>query len=113
MLADLAAEMERTGWRVVEASTGEGAIHELRNGQHIDLLVTDIRLAGYLNGWDVAEAGREINPSLPVIYASGNAVDPMRMVKDAVFLSKPYPVTKVAKIANDLIVAQRAMGDPR
>jgi CheY-like chemotaxis protein len=65
--ADMAAAFEDAGWEVEEASTGEGAIECLRNGQSIDLLVTDIQLAGYLNGWDVAEAARGVRDDFPVI----------------------------------------------
>ena len=67
VLTELASEMERAGWAVIEASSGEGAINHLRNGEQIDLLVTDIQLAGYLTGWDVAETARKTRPDLPVV----------------------------------------------
>ncbi|ODS02179.1 hypothetical protein AUC71_16665 [Methyloceanibacter marginalis] len=95
--ADMAAAFEDAGWEVEEASTGEGAIECLRNGQEIDLLVTDIQLAGYLNGWDVAEAARGVRGDFPVIYASGNPVNPKRSVSGSVFLSKPCCGTEVVK----------------
>jgi CheY-like chemotaxis protein len=101
--ATIAEELERAGWRVLEASTGEGAIGQLRNGERIDLLVTDIRLAGYVSGWEVAEAARSVRAGIPVIYTSGNAVDPSRKVEGSVFLSKPCLAQEVVKIGCELI----------
>ena len=80
VLTEVASEMERAGWAVIEASSGEGAINHLRNGERIDLLVTDIQLAGYLTGWDVAETARKTRPELPVVYTSGNVLNRARKV---------------------------------
>ena len=100
--ADMAAALEDAGWEVQEASTGEGAVEQLRNGEAIDLLVTDIQLAGYLSGWDVAEAAREVRRDFPVIYTSGNPINPQRTVAGSVFLSKPCVGSEVARAACDL-----------
>lgn len=51
----------------------------------IDVVFTDIQLAGILTGWDVAEQFRAANPDLPIIYASGNAVDRSRRVQCSLF----------------------------
>ena len=50
--------LKEAGWGGAEASTGESAIGLLENTPKIDVLVTDIQLAGDLSGWDVAEAAR-------------------------------------------------------
>ena len=55
---------------------------------------TDIQLGGKISGWDVAEAFREANPKIQVIYASGQCQDGERRVSGSTFFSKPYrPVT--------------------
>lgn len=100
---DMAAYLTEAGWVVHEASTGESAIEQLRDGQKIDLLVTDIKLAGPLCGWDVADAARELRGDFPVIYASGNPVDQDRKVEDSVFLTKPCLASEVAKVAFGLV----------
>lgn len=38
-----------------------------------------------MDGWQPAEAPREIRPTLPVIYATGFSQTPPRMVEGAVF----------------------------
>ena len=108
--ADMASGLEEAGWAVVEASTGEGAVEQLRNGLDIDLLVTDIQLAGQLSGWDVAKAAREVQPDFPVIYVSGNPRNPSRQVEDSFFLSKPCSCSQVMDAARKLITSRRSKG---
>jgi CheY-like chemotaxis protein len=94
---EIAHELQDAGWNVLEASTGEGAVALLRQGQQVDAVVTDIRLAGYLSGWDVAEAFRAVHPDIPVIYASGTTGEKSRRVPNSVFFTKPYRTAEVLK----------------
>jgi len=84
------------GCTVVEAGSGEEAV-ALINGpeQQLDVLFTDIRLGGVLNGWDVAEIFREHFPSVRVLYASGYSIEPRRDVEGSEFFSKPYLVDDI------------------
>ena len=100
---DIVGDLRREGWKVLEAGTGAGAIVALRNSGAIDLLITDIRLADALTGWDVAEAFRASHPRSPVIYASGNPPNRGRFVKDSWFLSKPTSVSQIMLAYRDLI----------
>lgn len=86
---DLVDELRRAGCSVVEAGSGEDALRHLRSGHRIDLVLTDINLGGPLSGWDVAESFRAARPRIPVVYMSGNSVEPERQVAGSVFLSKP------------------------
>ena len=85
----MTSEMRFAGWHVLEASTGEAALALPDTAGHIDLVVTDIRLAGALSGWDVAQGFRSRFTDLPVVYVSGNSVDTARMVPRSTFLGKP------------------------
>ena len=86
---DIANQFRQEGWTVLEAATGAKALELLRHGQSIDILVTDIKLADSMTGWDVAEAVRMMYPEVPVIYASGGPDNDGRRVLDSVSLSKP------------------------
>jgi CheY-like chemotaxis protein len=86
---EIADALSEAGWHVLEAATGETALELLNKEQQIDLLVTDIRLPGPVNGWDVAEKYREASSDVVVIYCSGNPSDKARQVQDSVFLPKP------------------------
>ncbi len=93
----LASELRNEGWQVIEASAAEGALALLETRQQIDLLFTDIQLAGHLSGWDVAEGYRTARADLPVLYACENAADRSRSVPGSVFFDKPYDVVEVVE----------------
>src|SRR3954469_15172671 len=60
------------GFEAAIASSGEEAVALLTD--HKDKyrgLVTDINLGGTLDGWEVAQRAREIDPGFPVVYMSG------------------------------------------
>lgn len=86
---DFAEALEGRGWQVVEASSGDAAMAIAGERVAFDLLVTDIRLPGETDGWDVADAFRATDSAIGVIYCSGNAADPRRQVSGSIFLSKP------------------------
>ena len=77
-------ELRESGWTVVETATGEEALALLAD-REVDVVLTDIQLAGAMTGWDVARAARGARPNLPVIYASANASDPLRRVEGSLF----------------------------
>lgn len=63
--------LEEAGYRVLQADCGPAAIAQLDSAPDIDLLLTDVVLAGGMNGRDVAaELGRR-RSDLKVLYMSG------------------------------------------
>jgi CheY-like chemotaxis protein len=91
----VAHELRAAGYEVVESSTAEDAIARVNAEPRIDVVFTDIQLAGPQTGWDVAERFRAANPDLPIIYASGNAADRSRRVSGSLFFNKPYRTDEV------------------
>jgi CheY-like chemotaxis protein len=77
-------------WRVLEARSGEAALSHLEAGERIDVVFTDIRLAGPMSGWEVGTKFRNILPQVPIIYTSGDEPHSARAVPRSVFLAKPY-----------------------
>ena len=103
LLRDVIAEALRcAGWVVLETSTAEDAIALIRAGHRIDLVFTDIQLAGVQCGWDLAEQCRAVQPELPIIYASGNAADRSRRVAGSLFFDKPYQPEKIVEACRRL-----------
>lgn len=98
----IADSLGDAGWQVFEAATGEEAVQVLERGQQIDLLVTDIRLSGMLNGWDIAERSRALHANLPVLYFSATPRDMERQVPDSRFLAKPAPMSKLLDVVASL-----------
>ncbi|MBO1021389.1 response regulator [Methylobacterium sp. SD274] len=98
MLLDvITAHLEEVGYDVIPAVTAEIALDILQRGDPVDILFTDIRLPGAMDGWQLAEAARDIRPALPVIYATGFSHTPPRMVGGAVFFPKPYRAAAVIR----------------
>jgi CheY-like chemotaxis protein len=95
---NLASELRAAGLTVHETSSGEGALTFLQSGQPLDVIITDIQLAGFVSGWDVAEAFRAANENVRVIYASGNAIEQSRQVDNSRFFSKPYEVGRIVDL---------------
>ena len=89
-------ELRESGWTVVETATGEEALALLAD-REVDVVLTDIQLAGAMTGWDVARAARGARPNLPVIYASANASDPLRRVEGSLFFGKPYDPEQIVE----------------
>jgi DNA-binding response OmpR family regulator len=95
------------GFKTAAARTGEEAVNLLRAGHtQYHALVTDVRLAGNLDGWEVARVPREINANFPVIYMTGAAGGDWasKGVPNSILLNKPFApaqlITAVSKLLN-------------
>lgn len=96
------------GFEVIVASSGEEAATLLQagNGQY-RALVTDIDLKGKMDGWEVAQHAREIQPQFPLVYMSGAAAADWtsKGVPNSVMLSKPFAsaqlLTALANLLNN------------
>lgn len=89
------------GYHVIHASTGEEALAWCKR-HAADVLVTDIRLPGEVDGWQIAELCRESNPELPVIYASGFSPATPRPVPGSRTLKKPFHPDEVVRMVREL-----------
>ena len=101
---ELVDALQDAGWNILEAATGEVAQAFLDQDEKIDFLITDIRLGGAVDGWQVAERFREIHPDGAVIYVSANPDLAARRVRDSVFLGKPVDVRMVLDTCDRLVL---------
>lgn len=81
--------LREEGFDVIHAADGEQALAWCGR-RAADVLVTDIRLPGKVDGWQIAERCREHNPNLPVIYATGFSPVAPRPVAGSLLLQKPF-----------------------
>ena len=95
-------ELRDSGFEVLEAGDAGTALDLVRERPGIDLLFTDIRMPGTMNGWDLAEQARALRPSLPVIYATGYSDETIRTVPRSCFFKKPYRAQAIVDAARDL-----------
>ena len=103
----IAEELRDAGFAVLEAADGEAASGLLAADGTVDVLFTDIRLPGQLDGWAIARRARQVSAALPVIYATGHTVDRSAEVPGAIFLSKPYEPSQVVAIIDKLLASSR------
>lgn len=99
-LADAFAEL---GFTVVESASAEHAAEVLAGGSPVALLVTDIRLAGPRDGWDLAVDARSASPGVAVIYLSANPPALDRIVPGGIFIDKPALMKRVTGAALELL----------
>ena len=79
-----ARHLAALGYAVHEADSGPAALDVLRSGARVDLLFTDIVMPGGMTGAALAQAARQVRPSLKVLFTTGFA----RIAEDG---SEPEP----------------------
>lgn len=87
--------LSNQGYEVAEAEDGEDAINNLKNGGAYDLLFTDILLPGGMNGVEIAEEVKSIQPDIKILYTTGYAENTVirkgQLDPGVTLLQKPYP----------------------
>jgi DNA-binding NtrC family response regulator len=99
---DTADALERQGFQVETALSGETALLRLRSGLPIDILFTDINLAGAMDGLTLAVLARDLNPGLVVVYTSGSMSAVPDGVPGSAFVAKPYNPDRVGVLLGRL-----------
>ena len=104
LLDDVLAE---AGFSLVIAKSGQEALAELdADAARFRAVITDIRLGEGPHGWDVGRHARELVPTMPVIYMSGDsgADWASKGVPNSLMIPKPFAgaqmVTAVATLMN-------------
>ncbi|WP_165218605.1 hybrid sensor histidine kinase/response regulator [Affinirhizobium pseudoryzae] len=90
------------GFSVVEAGNGKEALAAIDGGA-IDILVTDVHLPD-MNGLDLIRKIREHQPTLPVIFATGDMHVPgSEGLEHASLITKPYDYDLLAKRIREMV----------
>jgi CheY-like chemotaxis protein len=91
LVRELAFEdLTDAGHGVTAAGSGDEALAILRRGETFDVLFTDIRMPGEIDGWQLAEEARQLIPSLRIVYATGLNDDAGWKRPEDRMLAKPY-----------------------
>jgi CheY-like chemotaxis protein len=80
------------GFEVIEAGSADEAVMILRSGRPVDLLFTDVRMPGSMDGCDLARLVRTEWPETRVILTSGysSALATARTQVSEMVVPKPY-----------------------
>ncbi len=103
----VAAEALRdAGFDVVEASNADQAMDIIENPENIDVIFTDVRMPGSLDGIDLVAHVRREHPEMPFLVVSGYANQLSErlgtLAPPTRFISKPYSLETVVKTLQEL-----------
>jgi two-component system, cell cycle response regulator CpdR len=91
--------LEESHYDVIQCESAEAAELVLaKNGGALSLMITDVALAGTMNGIDLAFIAKQSHPDLDVIVTSGRPL-PRSLPDGAKFWSKPWAPLDVLREA--------------
>ncbi len=97
------------GYRVIDVENGPAALDVLQSGRPVDLVFSDVVMAGGMSGIDVARWVTSNRPALKMLLTSGYADDVLRAQHghaDAFrILRKPYTRKELARTLRDTLDA--------
>jgi two-component system cell cycle sensor histidine kinase/response regulator CckA len=102
-----ARALRNKGYKVIEAKSGEAALHLIRDADEtIDLLITDVVMPR-MDGPSLVREVRELHPQMKVIFISGYTEDTFRQRLDSDsgidFLPKPFSLKQLATRVRDVL----------
>jgi CheY-like chemotaxis protein len=99
--------LQSLGYSVLEASNGREALEILEHHPETALLFTDVGLPGGMNGRQLADEARRLNPALKVLFATGyarNAIVHNGVLDPGVeLLDKPYTVEALGQKLHQML----------
>jgi CheY-like chemotaxis protein len=92
-----AESLGESGYRIVEAASGEAALALIDAGQPVDLVIADFAMPG-MNGRVFANEAKARRPGLRVLYVTGYAdASVLALEPGEQLLQKPFRVADLAK----------------
>ncbi|MEA3058027.1 MAG: hypothetical protein QOF34_842 [Sphingomonadales bacterium] len=105
--------LEAGGFAVLPVQLASEAM-DILDGRIAELsgLVTDIRLPGGADGWEIARHARELRPDLPIVYTTADGAGdwPAQGVPNSVVVQKPYAPAQLLTAIATLITAADTKG---
>ncbi len=109
LISEIAVEaLEEQGFVVEVVTNAFDALRRLASGRPIDILFTDINLAGGVDGATPGTPGAP-TPSRPAgdLYVRAVRHGRLERVEGAMFVPKPYDAFSIGRLLNQLIAAKR------
>jgi DNA-binding response OmpR family regulator len=109
--AVLSAYLQECGYKVLKAITADEAVLIIeKSGAAIDLVFTELRLPGALDGFGLVHWIRSNQPRLPIVLTSSDAEKislARELCADTPFMTKPYDLRNVVVQIRATINASR------
>ncbi len=101
----VAEELRANGIGVLEAANADEALALLQSQVAINLVLTDVRMPGSMDGLALANLLRQTRPGLKLIIASGHLPDLGPRETAEAFIHKPYDLPIVVKQIKALLAS--------
>jgi len=105
----IADYLREVGYQVLEAGDAHEAILLVDHADHVDLVFSDVRMPGELDGVGLARWVRAHRPDVPVLLTSGydgNGPLDSELGRDVRLLQKPYTQDQVLRHIRRLLSAR-------
>jgi two-component system cell cycle response regulator CpdR len=94
--------LQESDFDVIECESAEAAELVLqRRAGSLSLMMTDVSLAGRMNGVELAHIAKQCNPALDVIVTSGRPL-PQKLPHGASFWPKPWAPLDIIRLAEKM-----------
>jgi PAS domain S-box-containing protein len=107
---NLALQLSELGYRVSTAADGPAALQVIMSSDDIALLLTDVVIPGGMNGWELADSAKALDPGLKVLFTSGYSENAIlrngRLEPGVHLLGKPYRRRELALKVRNVLDAQ-------
>lgn len=104
LVRELAFEdLTDAGFEVVAARNGDAALAILQDDRNFDLLFTDIRMPGSIDGWELAAEAKRLIPGLKVVYSTGLDESDKGLDSSDRLIQKPYRLDALLAVLGDLM----------
>jgi signal transduction histidine kinase/CheY-like chemotaxis protein len=95
------------GYGVLTSVNGQEALTVIQSDARIDLLFSDIVMAGGLNGIELSIAARDVRPALPILLTSGYTgqalIEQTPLPAGVEIIAKPYRRDKLARKLREVL----------
>jgi CheY-like chemotaxis protein len=100
--------LSEQGFEVRAVDNASDALQCLKSGTSIDVLFTDVNLAGGMDGAALARLARLLRPDLPIVYTSGrqSRIERMEPVEGSMFVAKPYDPFSIGPLCDYMMMAK-------
>ena len=105
LLRELTSEDLRDAGHTVTCAENGDVASKILEQEFFEVLLTDIRMPGSLDGWELARTARARWPEIKVVYLSGYSAEGLQPVPGGRFLKKPCRLEDLLRVLDELAEA--------
>lgn len=91
--------LEDAGYLPIAVADAGAALDTLRKRGDVEIMFTDVRLPGGMDGLELARRVRHTYPHVAIVVTSGSQrVDAEMLPRGAAFVAKPYTAAQITRL---------------